>query len=184
MRIGPVGRVGGVSSSTAVLRPLTPADHGRVVDLNNAAYPAVPNLDVPALGELLSHTSLAVVAVSGGSVVGFLLAVDPGAEYDSENYRYFEGRGIPSLYIDRVVIDHGFRGGGIGRTLYQAVFDKARADGRAEVTCEVNLQPPNPESLAFHERMGFRRVGEQDTKGGSFRVALLAAPVHPANTAG
>jgi predicted GNAT superfamily acetyltransferase len=43
------------------------------------------------------------------------------------------------------------------------------------VTCEVNLDPPNPESLAFHARLGFARVGEQETKGGSVTVALLAA---------
>jgi predicted GNAT superfamily acetyltransferase len=166
-----------VHSATAVLRPLTPADHGRVVDLNNAAYPAVPNVDVAELADLVAHTSLALVAAHGATVAGFVLAVDPGASYESENYRFFESRGVPSLYIDRIVIDSAFRGGGLGRLLYGAVFDKAKADGRAEVTCEVNLQPPNPQSLAFHERMGFRRVGEQDTKGGAYTVALLAAPV-------
>lgn len=170
----PIGRVGGVS--TAVLRPLRPADHARVVDLNNDAYPAVPVVDAAELADLVAKTSLALVAVDGSRVVGFLLAVDPGADYASENYRYFEGRGVPSVYIDRVVVERSFRGGGLGRALYDAVFDKARTDGRREVTCEVNLQPPNPESLAFHERMGFRRVGQQDTKGGAVTVALLAAP--------
>ncbi|BDZ44692.1 acetyltransferase [Naasia aerilata] len=159
------------------LRPLTPADHGRVIDLNNAAYPAVPNVDAAELAELVAHTSLALVAVAGHAVVGFLLAVDPGAQYESENYRFFESRGVPSLYIDRIVIDDEFRGGGVGRALYTAVFERAKQDGRAEVTCEVNLQPPNPQSLAFHERMGFRRIGQQDTKGGAYTVALLAAPV-------
>jgi predicted GNAT superfamily acetyltransferase len=45
------------------------------------------------------------------------------------------------------------------------------------VTCEVNLDPPNPRSLAFHERLGFREVGRQATKGGAFTVVLLAAAV-------
>ena len=27
--------------------------------------------------------------------------------------------------------------------------------------CEVNLAPPNPESLKFHARIGFREVGRQ-----------------------
>ncbi len=158
------------------LRPLRPADFGRVVDLNNAAHPAVPNLDVAELERLLAFPGLSLVAERESAVVGFLLAMDPGTEYESENYRYFAGRG-PSLYIDRIVVDGVLRGAGVGRALYAAVFDRARADGRPEVTCEVNLQPPNPESLAFHSRMGFARVGEQDTKGGLYTVALLAAPV-------
>ncbi len=158
------------------LRPLRPADFGRVVDLNNAAHPAVPNLDVAELERLLAFPGLSLAAERERAVAGFLLAMDPGAEYESENYRYFARRG-PSLYIDRIVVDGALRGAGVGRALYGAVFDKARADGRPEVTCEVNLQPPNPESLAFHSRMGFARVGEQDTKGGLYTVALLAAPV-------
>ncbi|WP_307807377.1 GNAT family N-acetyltransferase [Naasia sp. SYSU D00948] len=158
------------------LRPVRPVDLSRIVDLNNAAYPAVPNADVAELGRLIAFPGLSLVAEHEGSVVGFLLAMDPGADYESENYRFFSERG-PSLYIDRIVIDRGLRGAGVGRALYEAVFDKARADGRPEVTCEVNLQPPNPESLAFHSRLGFERVGEQDTKGGQYTVALLAAPV-------
>lgn len=54
---------------------------------------------------------------------------------------------------------------------------RAAALGLGEVTCEVNLVPPNPESLAFHHRLGFRQVGEQSTYGGSVRVALLARSV-------
>ena len=51
------------------------------------------------------------------------------------------------------------------------------------MTCEVNIEPPNPASLAFHARMGFDRVGEQSTKGGEVVVALLAAPVSAGATA-
>lgn len=158
------------------LRPVHPADLGRIVELNNAAHPAVPNLDVAELERLLGFPGLALVADRDGVVAGFLVAMDPGSDYESENYRYFARRG-PSLYIDRIVVDGATRGAGVGRQLYRAVFDRARADGRPEVTCEVNLQPPNPESLAFHSRMGFSRVGEQDTKGGRYTVALLAAPM-------
>jgi hypothetical protein len=57
------------------------------------------------------------------------------------------------------------------------VFDHARAGGAPVVTAEVNMEPPNPGSLAFHHRLGFREVGQQDTYGGSVRVSLLAAPV-------
>ena len=81
------------------------------------------------------------------------------------------------MYVDRIVVGEGARGAGVGRALYAAVFARARDFGRAEVTCEVNVRPANPGSLAFHARLGFERLEEQETKGGAYRVALLAAPV-------
>jgi len=33
--------------------------------------------------------------------------------------------------------------------------------------------PPNPESLAYHESLGFKPVGEQDTEAGKKRVRLF-----------
>jgi len=47
------------------------------------------------------------------------------------------------------------------------VFDQAHSSGRTLVTCEVNLHPPNPGSLRFHEGLGFRALGEQETGLGS-----------------
>ncbi len=127
---------------------------------------------------LIGLSSLALVGVGADDRVhGFLIAVDPGSAYESENYRFFEDRGIPHLYVDRIVVDSDARGSGIGRLLYAAVFERARSAGLAEVTCEVNLEPPNPESLAFHARLGFTQIAEQRTKGGTIRVALLAARV-------
>ena len=161
-----------------LLRPASPADLARIVQLNDAASPAVPVTAPADMERLLELASLALVAVDGQDEVhGFVVALEPGAAYESENYRYFEERGTAHVYVDRIVVGGTARGSGVGRLLYDAVFQRARSTGRAEVTCEVNLEPPNPESLAFHERLGFARVAEQSTKGGTIRVALLAAPV-------
>ena len=160
------------------LRPAVATDLPRIVELNDAASPAVPVTTPADMEQLLTLSSLALVAVGARDEVhGFLVALDAGSPYQSENYRFFEDRGTPHVYVDRIVVDTTARGTGIGRELYDAVFDRARSAGAAEVTCEVNLEPPNPESLAFHERLGFARVAEQSTKGGTIRVALLAAPV-------
>lgn len=161
-----------------VVRPLENADLPAVVGLNNGAVPAVPPADRAELAQLAVTASLALVAEQvPGTPLGFLIAMDPGTDYASENYRWFSGRGDSFVYIDRVVVAPEARGTGIGRRLYDAVFERAREHGFAEVDCEVNVRPENPQSLAFHARLGFERLGEQETKGGAYRVALLAAPV-------
>ncbi|MHB1172620.1 MAG: GNAT family N-acetyltransferase [Lacisediminihabitans sp.] len=163
----------------ARLRDLTAADIPLLLDLNNAAAPAVPMTSQSEMAVLLklSDVSLAAVDEADDRLLGFVLGMKPGSDYQSENYRYFESRGTDHLYVDRIVVAEVARGRGIGRQLYAAVFDLARAEARPEVTCEVNLDPPNPESLAFHARLGFQRIGEQATKNATVTVALLAAPV-------
>lgn len=159
------------------LRPLTPADAHALAPLNDAATPAVPITAPDDLARLIALSALPLGLDRAGRLVGFVLALEPGADYDSENYRFFEERGVPSMYVDRIVVSESERGSGLGQALYAAVFEAARERGFAEVTCEVNLDPPNPGSLAFHGRLGFQQVGEQATKGGTVTVALLAAPV-------
>jgi len=159
------------------LRLLTPADAEALQPLNDAAAPAVPITPASELEALISLARLALAVEREGSIVGFVLALAPGAPYASENYRYFESRGVDHLYVDRIVIAEKERGRGLGAVLYDAVFEAARAQGRSEVTCEVNLDPPNPGSMAFHRRIGFRELGSQPTKGGTVTVALLSAPL-------
>ncbi|MET1044563.1 MAG: GNAT family N-acetyltransferase [Microbacteriaceae bacterium] len=160
------------------LRPLTVEDLPDVVALNNHAYPAVPVTPLAEFAELAALSDVAlVVEDDDGSLLGFLIALHPGSPYESENYRFFEERGTDSLYVDRIVVAESARSQGLGAVLYDAVFDAARTEGRVEVTCEVNVDPPNPRSMAFHQRLGFREVGRQPTKGGAVTVALLAASV-------
>jgi len=159
------------------LRALTVGDAEALSALNNAATPAVPITAPAALARLVDVAHLALGLERDGFLIGFVLAIAPATAYDSENYVYFESRHIDHLYVDRIVIAEGERGTGLGVVLYDAVFADARRYGRHEVTCEVNLDPPNPRSLAFHERLGFRAVATQATKGGAITVSLLAAPV-------
>jgi len=162
------------------LRPIDPDDVPAVVLINDAAYPAVPITSEAEIDELLAHAGFSFVAIDedeDDEVVAFLIGLKPGAAYASENYRYFESRGGDYLYVDRIVVAEHARGQRVGQLLYDAVFELARAEGASEVTCEVNLDPPNPGSLAFHARLGFERVGQQQTKGGATTVALLAAEI-------
>jgi len=163
--------------SDALVRPLTPTDVPALVAINDDAHPAVPITSAQEFEALVAHADLALVAERDGEQVGFLLALRPGRDYESENYRFFSARSNDFLYVDRIVLAPAARGAGLGRELYGRVFDAARAAGASEVTCEVNVEPPNPESLAFHAALGFTEVARQSTKGGAVVVALLAAPV-------
>ncbi|MBI5161411.1 MAG: GNAT family N-acetyltransferase [Micrococcales bacterium] len=162
--------------SEPVIRPAVPSDLEALVRINDAAAPAVPITPLEELRALVELSELALV-VDDGTPAGFLLAMTPGRDYASENYLWFSRRSAAFVYVDRIVLDPRLRGAGLGRGLYERVFARGRELGAVEVTCEVNLQPPNPASLAFHRRMGFTEVGRQWTKGASTEVALLAAPL-------
>ena len=163
-------------SGEPLLRPLRDDDLEALVAINDGAYPAVPITPVEEFAALLRMGDV-VLVVDDGEPAGFLLTMSPGLDYASENYRWFSARSNDFLYIDRIVLAPRVQGLGLGRRLYEAAFDAARERGASELLAEVNLEPPNPGSLAFHARMGFERIGEQPTKDGSVVVALLAAPV-------
>ena len=161
-------------------RSLIPADLTLLLALNNAAVPAVNELDAPALAALVEHSHLAVAVVRSDApdlALGFAILFVAGADYESENYRWFSARSTDFLYVDRIVVADGHRGQGLGQVLYDAIFGAARRLNLAEVLCEVNLEPPNPGSLAFHDRLGFTEVGQLSTKGDTVVVSLLAASV-------
>jgi predicted GNAT superfamily acetyltransferase len=160
-----------------ILRPYRDTDLDALVLINDGAYPAVPITPAAELADLFAMSSVRLVVESAGEPAGFVLGMPPGLPYASENYVFFSARSQDFVYVDRIVLAPRLQGQGIGPQLYAAVFDEARRTGASEVLCEVNVEPPNPGSLAFHTRLGFREVGRQETHGGENTVALLAAPV-------
>jgi predicted GNAT superfamily acetyltransferase len=63
-----------------------------------------------------------------------------------------------------VAVGHDYRRQGLATRLYQSVCELADDDFKI-LTCEVNLDPPNPTSVSFHEGFGFREVGRQWANG-------------------
>jgi predicted GNAT superfamily acetyltransferase len=159
-------------TSSLRYEPATLADYADILALNDGAVPAVNRIDADDLAGLHHQAEALIVARSNDAVAGFLLALNETAVYASLNFQYFRHRYDRFVYVDRIVVDPGHRRMGIGAGLYEALFDATSSAPR--VTCEVNLRPPNPGSLAFHGKLGFRVVGEQDTEGGDKRVALMA----------
>jgi predicted GNAT superfamily acetyltransferase len=167
-----------VASTPMSVRLLTPDDLDQVLAINQGGVPAVGALDAQALAHLVEQSTLALVAIAPGShgdgpVVGFCLVLAPGADYGSVNYRWFSERYDDFVYLDRVAIAPEHQGRGLGRALYAAV---ERNTDAAWFTLEVNLRPRNDPSLAFHTRLGFAEVGQQETDYG-FLVSLMAKPL-------
>ena len=77
---------------SSLLRPITPADHPRVLTWNHEHVELLSEMDEDRLVTLLGWTDLGSVVVDGGRDVGFVLTFPSGTAYDSENYRWFGAR--------------------------------------------------------------------------------------------
>lgn len=155
------------------IRPVLPSDLPTLLALNNSAVPAVNELTLPELKELVDTCLICFVADLGGKPSGFLLCIAEGSSYDSRNYVWLSERLDKFAYTDRICVDPALRGQRTGERLYQALFQHCAGDGRV-FTCEVNERPPNPGSLKFHQRLGFEIIGRQDH--GEKAVVYLRRP--------
>jgi predicted GNAT superfamily acetyltransferase len=148
----------------SVLRPITPADHPAVLAWNEQHVELLSPLDEERLVTLLGLSDLGSVITDAGSDLGFVLTFGPDSAYDSPNFRWFAERYERFYYLDRVVVDPSARRTGLGTRVYDEIEDRARQMG--PVMClEVNLDPPNEPSLAFHRRRGYAEVGRDDATG-------------------
>lgn len=161
------------------LRTATSADFNAIVALNDVEVKQTSPMDVERLRELAGMASYHKVASAEGRIAAFLLAMREGAAYQNDNYGWFAERFPKFAYVDRIVVSPEFAGYGIGSQLYADLFDYVRSQGIAAVTCEYNLQPPNPASQRFHDKFGFKQIGSQWVANGSKLVSLQAAdPLH------
>jgi predicted GNAT superfamily acetyltransferase len=139
--------------------------------LNNAHAEELSLLDAARMRHLIGE---AFMASRVGPADALLLAFDQDADYDSPNFVWFRDRYEQFVYVDRVVVDPAQRGRGLARRLYEALFARAAEAGHTLVVCEVNAEPPNPASDAFHAALGFGEVGSAVLAGGGKTVRYFA----------
>ena len=151
--------------------PIGPRDQAKVLALNNQFAVETSFLDAAKLAAMVEE---AFLATRIGEVDAFLIVFDQRARYDSPNFVWFRDRFADFVYVDRIVTGPQARGKGYARALYGDLFTKAVAAGHRRVVCEVNLDPPNPVSDAFHATLGFAEVGHRALQGTSKTVRYLS----------
>lgn len=129
--------------------------------INEESVPGVGTLTRDRLEALVADGAATLVAVdTHEKPTGFVLVMLEGLGYESLNYRWLSERYDRFAYVDRIAVAEAARGRRIGEALYTAAIE-AFAGNRPVLLAEVNLEPPNPGSLRFHKRLGFREVGER-----------------------
>jgi uncharacterized protein len=155
---------------------LSPLDVAIMLPLNNAHAKETSALDEASFTALLDVAFYARGIDRGATA--FLIALDHNASYGSPNFLWFKAVHASFIYVDRVIVSSAARGRGIARLLYEDLFAAARNAGYDRVVCEVNIDPPNLGSEAFHAAMGFAGVGEATIHNGTKTVRYLEKALH------
>jgi predicted GNAT superfamily acetyltransferase len=87
------------------------------------------------------------------------LMIDEQTPAQGPNHAWFLARHARFLYVDRVCVHARARRCGLARALYLDALAAAARRGASVICCEVNREPPNPASDAFHAALGFVEVG-------------------------
>jgi len=141
-------------------------------ELNQANTPHLGSVSPGGLRGLHERAVYFRVAESARRVVGFLVAFDPSAAYDSVNFLWFRERFDSFVYIDRIAVVPEGRRRGVASLLYGNLEAFARKRQVPIMACEYNLRPPNEVSRLFHRNCGFEEAGRQETEGGKKFVSL------------
>jgi predicted GNAT superfamily acetyltransferase len=160
-----------------VIRDARESDFGQILALNAESVNFLSPLDEVRLRHLHDQAAYHRVVDDDGTIGAFLLAFREGADYDSPNYAWFAREYPQFLYIDRIVVSMIARGRGLGAQLYNDIIAFASQSRIDKLTCEFDIDPPNPASAKFHAYFGFREVGRQRIGDGKKEVSLQVRPV-------
>jgi ribosomal protein S18 acetylase RimI-like enzyme len=130
---------------SVVIRNAEPGDHPRVACVVDEWWAG--GRTAPTLPRLffVHFRETTFVAEEGDELLGFLSACA------SQTY-------LDELYCHAVGVHPGHRRVGLGRALYERLFEVAREHERPVVSCVV--EPGDQGTIAFHRELGYEVVGE------------------------
>lgn len=152
--------------SKLTIRPATAADADRLLAIY-APYVRETAItfeyEVPSLQEFskritdISSRYPYLTALSGNTIIGYTYA---SAFHERAAYDWSVET---SIYVDR-----DFHGHGAGRLLYQALEQTLSSQNICNL-CAC-IAHPNPESIGFHEHMGYRKAAHFHKSGCKFNT--------------
>lgn len=157
-----------------MIRRYADADAEAVLALNAACVPEVGPMDEAKLADFARWAPYLKVVEHEDRIVAMLVGLGEDAPYPSPNFGWFVDHYPRFAYIDRVAVTEDQRGAGWGPALYRD-FEQWAIDTQKPMLCaEVNVEPPNPRSLRFHEIYGFDAVEHFEPTGSpDYRVVML-----------
>ena len=84
----------------------------------------------------------------------YLLAGEPPAGILQLRFRHAVWTGTDDAHLEDLFVSAGARGGGVGRELVEAAFERARERGCARMLLDTN--ETNEAALRLYESMGFK----------------------------
>ena len=159
-----------------MIRELHSRDIEGVLKLNNESVPAVNKLLTGDLENILSMSKKSWGIEIGENIVAALITLESGEPYQSDNYIWLETQFNNFCYVDRIMVDVAAKRNGYGKKLYATLESYAKEMGIEVLLCEVNVEPPNPHSLAFHTDLGWKPFYEREHGPGK-KVRYFKKPI-------
>lgn len=145
-----------------IVRPATPADIAALLAIWN---PLIRDTTVTFTTVEKTPETLAAEITARGPA--FLVAETAGTLHGFASYGAFRsGPGYALTAEHTVILAEGARGRGIGRALMTRLEEAARRSGLHALIGAVS--GANPDAIAFHEAIGFARVGHLPQVGRKF----------------
>ena len=132
-----------------------------ILSLNQESIPAVSSSNIEMMKHFLIICDYFKVCKINGEIIGFLNALLPSKDYKSEHYQWFNKKYDSFIYVDRIIFTKSYQNQGYGTAFYDDLINVFKSTS-LDIACEINTKPYNKQSINFHKKYGFKKVGSKD----------------------
>ena len=132
-----------------------------ILSLNEDSIPAVSSSNLQMMKHFLSICDYFKVCNVNDEPIGFLTALLPAKDYNSDHYQWFNDKYESFIYVDRIIFKKSYQNQGYGTLFYDDLINSIK-NKSLDIACEINTKPYNKQSIRFHKKYGFKEVGRKD----------------------